>query len=79
MRQHAEILKQTCLDLVYVVGRVLVGHVGWADVQLEVWAVVLKVVIVRQFCHNSTSLHYVTITHSLLITSTIRLDQHHHL
>ena len=38
------------LDLVEVLWGVLVGHVGWTDVQLEVWAKVLKVVIVRQLC-----------------------------
>lgn len=34
------------LDFVHVLLGVLVGHVGWADVQLEVGAKVLKVVIV---------------------------------
>lgn len=32
MRQHAQILKQTSLDLVQVFVSVLVGHVGRADV-----------------------------------------------
>jgi len=51
VRQHTQILKEASLDLVDVVGRVLVGHVGWTDVQLEVRPVVLKVVVVRQLCH----------------------------
>lgn len=34
------------LDLLQVVICVLVGHVGWTDVKFEVWAEVLKVVIV---------------------------------
>ena len=53
MRQHAEILKQARLDLIYVLGRVLVGHVGRADVKLEVRPIILKVVVVRQLCHSN--------------------------
>lgn len=34
------------LNLLQVVIGVLVGHVGGADVQLEVWSKVLKVVVV---------------------------------
>ena len=52
VRQHAEVFKETRLDLVDVVRSVLIGHVGRADVQLEVRPIVLKVVIVRQLCHN---------------------------
>jgi len=64
MRQHAQVLKEPCLDLVNVVGGVLVGHVGWTDVQLEVRPVVLKVVIVWQLytSHHITSL-LVTLHH----------------
>lgn len=40
------------LDLVHVLVRVLIGHVGWADVQLEVRPKVFKVVIVRQLCNR---------------------------
>ena len=56
MRQHAQVLKESRLDLVYVVCGVLVGHVGWTNVKLEVRPVVLKVVIVWQlYQHNHTS------------------------
>ena len=46
--QHAQVLKQPLLDLLQVLPRVLVGHVGRADVQLEVRPEVLKVVVVGQ-------------------------------
>lgn len=42
----------TLLDLVHVLLRVLVGHVGWTDVQLEVGPEVLKVIVVGQFWKN---------------------------
>ena len=45
----SEVLKQPCLDLVEIVDCVLVGHVCRTDMQLEVGAKVLKVVIVREF------------------------------
>lgn len=45
--------KQPVLDLVHVFLCVLVGHVGGADVQLEVRPEVLKVVIVRQLCNRN--------------------------
>ena len=48
MRQHAQVLEQPRLDLVQVLWRVLVGHVGRADVQLEVGPEVLEVVVVGQ-------------------------------
>ena len=48
MGQHAQVLIQTSLDLMQVLWRVLIGHVGWTDVELEVRSVVLKVVIVGQ-------------------------------
>lgn len=48
VRQHTEVLKQALLDLLQVLSRVLVGHVGRADVQLEVGPKVLKVIIVGQ-------------------------------
>ena len=38
------------LDLVEVFLGVLVGHVGGTDVELEVWAIVLKIVVVGKFC-----------------------------
>ena len=38
------------LDLLQIVVCVLVGHIGGADVQLEVWPKVLKVVVVWEFC-----------------------------
>ena len=38
------------LDLLQVVIGILIGHVGGADVQLEIWSKVLKVVIVRELC-----------------------------
>lgn len=38
------------LDLLQVVVGVLIGHVGGADVQLEVWSEVLKVVVVWELC-----------------------------
>ena len=50
MGKHAEIVKEATTDLVEIVGGVLVGHVGGCDVQLEVRSVVLKVVVVREFC-----------------------------
>lgn len=40
---------QSLLDLIHVLQRVLVGHVGWADVQLKVRPKVLKVIVVWQF------------------------------
>ena len=36
-------------DLVEVFLGVLVGHVGGTDVELEVWAIVLKIVVVGKF------------------------------
>ena len=39
---------QPASDLVDVLAGVLVCHVAWRDVQLEVWSKVLKVVIVGQ-------------------------------
>ena len=62
MRQHAKVLKEPCLDLVDVVGGVLVGHVGWTNVQLEVRPVVLEVVIVWQLC-----IHHIT-PHNIITT-----------
>lgn len=41
------------LDLLQVVVGVLIGHVGGADVQLEVWPKVLKVVVVWKLCEAS--------------------------
>lgn len=41
------------LDLVHVLLCVLVGHVGGADVQLEIRAEVLKVVVVRQLWNRN--------------------------
>ena len=38
------------LDLIEVLGRVLVTHVSWTDVQFEVWSKILKIVVVRQLC-----------------------------
>lgn len=38
------------LDLLQVVVGVLIGHVGGADVQLEVWSEVLKVIVVWELC-----------------------------
>lgn len=38
------------LDLLQVVVGVLIGHVGGADVQLEVGSKVLKVVVVWELC-----------------------------
>lgn len=52
MRKHAQVLEETCFNLVQVLRCVLVGHVGGADVQLEVRAVVLKVIIVGQLVSN---------------------------
>ena len=49
MRDEPEVLKETSFDLVEVVECVLIGHVGRADVKLEVWTKVLKVVVVGQF------------------------------
>ena len=49
MRDEPEVLKETSFDLVEVVKCVLIGHVGRADVKLEVWTKVLKVVVVGQF------------------------------
>lgn len=48
VRQHTEVFKETLLDLLQVFVGVLVGHVGWADVQFEVRPKVLKVIIVGQ-------------------------------
>lgn len=40
------------LDFVQVLRWVLVGHIVWADVKLEIGAEILKVVIVRQLCRT---------------------------
>uniref|UniRef100_A0A6B0V7H8 Putative secreted protein n=1 Tax=Ixodes ricinus TaxID=34613 RepID=A0A6B0V7H8_IXORI len=48
MWKHSEILEKPSSDLLEVLWCVLVGHVGRADVQLEVRPKVLKVVVVRQ-------------------------------
>ena len=48
VRQHAQVLDQLALDLVQVLVRVLIGHVGRTDVELEVGPVVLEVVVVGQ-------------------------------
>ena len=48
MRQHAQVLKEARLYLIEILWRVLVGHVGRADVQLEVGPEVLEVVVVGQ-------------------------------
>ena len=48
MWNESEVLKEPSLDLVEVVECVLIGHVGGADVKLEVRSKVLKVVIVGQ-------------------------------
>lgn len=37
------------LDLLQIFIGVLVGHVGWADVQLEVRSKVFKIIVVWQF------------------------------
>ena len=46
--QHTEVFEQALLNLLEVLVGVLVGHVGWANVQLEVGAEVLEVIIVGQ-------------------------------
>lgn len=48
MRQHAEVFEQALLDLLQVFVGVLVGHIGGADVQLEVGPKVLEVIVVGQ-------------------------------
>ena len=48
MGEHPEVLKQPRLDLVHVLGRVLVSHVGGGDVELKVGPEVLEVVVVGQ-------------------------------
>ena len=48
MWDESEVLKEPSFDLIEVVECVLIGHVGGADVKLEVGSKVLKVVIVRQ-------------------------------
>ena len=48
MRDESEVLKEPSFDLIEVVECVLIGHVGGADVKLEVRTKVLKVVIVWQ-------------------------------
>ena len=48
MWNESEVLKESSLDLVEVVECILIGHVGGADVKLEVRSKVLKVVIVGQ-------------------------------
>lgn len=48
VRQHAQVFEQALLDLLQVFVGVLVGHVGRADVQLEVGPEVLKVIVVGQ-------------------------------
>ena len=55
MWQHSQVLKEASLDLVEVLGRVLVGHVRLRDVQLEVRAVVLEVIVVGQLWRQQTS------------------------
>ena len=55
VRQHAQVLEEASLDLVEVLGRVLVGHVRLRDVQLEVRAVVLEVIVVGQLWRQQTS------------------------
>lgn len=47
---------QSLLDLIHVLQCVLVGHVGWADVQLEVRPKVLKVIVVWQFWEEKKNL-----------------------
>ena len=54
VRQHPEIVEQPDLDLVEVLRGVLVRHVRRTDVQLEVGSVVLKVVVVRQLCTDTS-------------------------
>ena len=46
----------TChsLDFLHVLCGVLVGHVGGADVKLEIRSVVLKVVVVGQLCETES-------------------------
>jgi hypothetical protein len=46
VRQHSQVFKKLILDFVQVLGCVLIGHVGGADVQLKVGAKVFKVVCV---------------------------------
>ncbi len=54
MRQHAHVLEKPRFDLVEVLGRVLIGHVGRRDVQLEVGPVVLEVIVVGQLWKYNT-------------------------
>lgn len=49
VRNESEVLKQSRFDLVQVINCVLVGHVGWTDVQFEIRTKVLKIVVVREF------------------------------
>ena len=46
--EHAEVLQQPGPDLVHVLRRVLIAHVAGGDVELEVGAEILKVVVVGQ-------------------------------
>ena len=50
MRDEPQILKEPGLYLVQVLAGILVGHVGGANVQLEIRPKIFKVVIVWQFC-----------------------------
>ena len=52
MGQHSQVLKETLLDLLQVLVSVLVGHVGRADVKLEIRSKLFKVVIVGQLIRD---------------------------
>ena len=46
MWNESKVLKEPSFDLVEIIKCVLIGHVGWADVKLEVRTKVLKVIII---------------------------------
>ena len=48
MWDESEVLKEPSFDFVEVIESVLIGHVGGADVKLEVRSKVLKIVIIGQ-------------------------------
>lgn len=47
------VISQKCnlflLDLFQVLGSILIGHVGWTYVELEVWPEIFEIVVVRKF------------------------------
>ena len=58
------------LDLFQVIVSVLVCHVRWTDMQFEVWAKVLKVVIIREFCKNKNQVQKKTWYRQLILMHT---------